>query len=342
MAKFDDHLPLYRQGEIFARLGADIPRSTLIDWCGQATRALGPLIERIKQSVLSSSRLHADDTPIRVLDPKAKAAGKDRGVKEGRIWTYVRDDRPWCGGDPPGVAYFFSTDRKGEHSQKHLKSFAGILQADAYAGFKALYEPGSDGGIRVREAACWAHLRRDFHDIWKATGSEIAKAALERIGALYDIERQVTGKPADIRLEVRQRESRPRAEAFHGWMTAQLARIPGKGDLAKAMRYALSRWPSFTLFLDDGRVAIDNNAAERAVKPVVIGRKNWMFAGSDAGGETLADAMTVIETAKMSGLNPEAYLADVLARIADHPNPRLDELLPWNWKPTGAEESRAA
>jgi len=175
VAKFDDHLPLYRQGEIFARLGADIPRSTLIDWCGQAVRALAPLAEKIKASVLSANRLHADDTPIRVLDPKVKAAGKDRGVKEGRIWVYVRDHRPWCGDDPPGVAYFFSADRRGEHPQEHLKDFKGILQADAYSGFKALYEPGPDGKVGVREAACWAHLRRDFRDVWKATGSEIAR-----------------------------------------------------------------------------------------------------------------------------------------------------------------------
>ena len=195
-----------------------------------------------------------------------------------------------------------------------MKDFSGILQADAYAGFKALYAPKPDGTVRVREAACWAHLRRDFHDVWKATGSQIAKDALDRIGALYDIEREINGLSAERRLNIRKRQSRKRADAFHDWMTSQLPSLPGKGDLAKAMRYALSRWPSFTLFLEDGRVAIDNNPAERAVKPVVIGRKNWMFAGSDAGGETLADAMTVIETAKMSGLNPEAYLADLFSR----------------------------
>jgi len=342
VAKFDDHLPLYRQGEIFARLGADIPRSTLIDWCGQATRVLQPLATLIKKNVFASSRLHADDTPIRVLDPRVRASGKERGVKEGRIWTYVRDDRPCGGDDPPAAAYYFSPDRKGEHPQKHLKDFSGILQADAYAGFKALYAPGPDGTVRVREAACWAHLRRDFHDVWKATGSEIAKDALDRIGALYDIEREINGLPAAQRLEFRTHQSEHRAEAFHDWMNAQLFRLPGKGDLAKAMRYALTRWPSFRLFLEDGRVAMDNNAAERAVKPVVIGRKNWMFAGSDAGGETLADAMTIIETAKMSGLNPEAYLTDILARINDHPNPRLAELLPWNWVTLGEETELAA
>jgi len=342
VAKFDDHLPLYRQGEIFARLGADIPRSTLIDWCGQATRALAPLAEKIKAGVFSATRLHADDTPIRVLDPKVKAKGKDRGVKEGRIWTYVRDDRPWAGDDPPAVAYFFAPDKRGEHPQKHLKNFRGILQADAYRGFEALYEPGADGVRRIREAACWAHLRRDFHDVWKATGSEIAREALDRIGALYDIERCINGQPADRRREIRQEKSRPLVTAVRGWLDTQLPRIPSKGDLAKAMRYALSRWPSFTLFLDDGRVAIDNNAAERAIKPVVIGRKNWMFAGADSGAEILADAMTIIESAKMSGLNPEAYLADVLARINDHMNPRLDELLPWNWAQEQSQKVKAA
>jgi len=210
------------------------------------------------------------------------------------------------------------------------------------AGFKALYAPGPDGTVRVREAACWAHLRRDFHDVWKATGSEIAKNALDRIGALYDIEREINGLPAAQRLEIRARQSVERAEIFHDWMNNQLPRLPGKGDLAKAMRYALTRWSSFTLFLEDGRVAMDNNAAERAVKPVVIGRKNWMFAGSDAGGETLADAMTIIETAKMSGLNPEAYLTDLLARINDYPNPKLGDLLPWNWVPLRADAALAA
>ena len=344
VAKYDDHLPLYRQGEILARQGADIPRSTLIDWCGQAIGTLRPLIGRIKAEVMSADRLHADDTPIRVLDPTvARAAGRARAVKEGRIWVYVRDDRPWRGQDPPGVAYYFSPDRTGEHPRRHLAGFTGVLQADAYAGFRKLYEAEADGGApSIREAACWAHLRRDFHDVWKATGSPIAKEALERIGALYDVERGITGQSAERRREVRQAHSRPRAEAFRSWCEGRLARIPGKGDLAKAMRYALNRWDAFTLFLDDGRVAIDNNPAERAIRPVAIGRKNWLFAGADAGGETLADAMTLIETAKLAGLNPEAYLADVLARINDHLVTRLDELLPWNWKPATPDAAQAA
>jgi transposase len=343
VAKYDDHVPLYRQGEIFARQGADIPRSTLIDWCGEAIAVLRPLVERIKVEVMRTDRLHADDTPIQVLDPKVRQSrGKARAVKEGRIWTYVRDDRPWGGNNPPVVAYFFSPDRKGEHPQGHLADFKGILQADAYGGFAKLYEAAPGTGPRIREAACWAHLRRDFHDVWKATGSPIAKDALERIGKLYDIERQITGQSAAGRRDARQERSRPHVQAFRTWCENQLARVPAKGDLAKAMRYALNRWQAFTLFLEDGRVAIDNNPAERAIRPVAIGRKNWLFAGSDAGGETLADAMTVIETAKLSGHNPETYLADVLARINDHLVTRLDDLLPWNWKPALPDAAQAA
>jgi transposase len=342
VSKFDDHVPLYRQHEILARHGADIPRSTLIDWCGQAIATLRPLSERIRRAVMRTDRLHADDTPIKMLDSSRRGSGGARGVKEGRIWVYVRDDRPWAGGDPPGAAYWFSHNRKGEHPRSHLAGFAGILQADAYAGFKELYRPDAGGAVRIREAACWAHLRRDFHDVWTSTGSPIAKEALEKIGALYDIEREINGRSADQLLCVRQRESRPRVEAFRTWCDAQLARIPGKSDLAKAIRYALTRWPSFPLFIENGRVAIDNNPAERALRPIAIGRKNFLFAGSDAGGEIVADAMTLIETAKLSGLNPQVFLADVLARTNDHLVSRLDELLPWNWTAHSAEPDKAA
>ena len=344
VGKYDDHLPLYRQGEILARQGADIPRSTLIDWCGQAVAVLRPLVERIRADVMRSDRLHADDTPVRVLDATVRQTrGKARAVKEGRLWVYVRDDRPWGGGDPPAAAYYFSPDRKGEHPQGHLARFTGILQADAYGGFAKLYAATTpDAAPRVREAACWAHLRRDFHDVWKATGSPIAQEALERIGKLYDIEREITGQPAERRRDVRQTRSRPHVDAFRTWCERRLAGIPGKGDLAQAIRYALKRWDAFTLFLDDGRVAIDNNVAERAIRPVALGRRNWLFAGSDAGGETLADAMTLIETAKLSGLDPEAWLADVLARINQHRITRLDELLPWHWTRGLAKAARAA
>jgi transposase len=342
VSKFDDHIPLYRLNEIFARMGADIPDSTLVDWCGRAMRVLQPLTERIEAEVMASDLLHADDTPIRVLDKSLRDRGLGKGVKKGRIWAYVRDQRPWAGAAPPGAVYYFAPNWKEEHVRQHLSQTSGILQADGYKGYAKLYEPPSDGTARFREAACWAHLRRDFHDVWTATGSAIAREALDRIGALYDIERDIVGKPAEIRQAARQKHARPKVEAFRVWAEQQLTRIPGKGDLAKAFRYGLSRWSSFCLFLEDGRVGIDNNPAERALRPIGIGRKNWLFAGADTGAETLARAMTIIETAKMNGLDPQAYLADVLDRIQDHKINRLDELLPWNWAPLGVSQAKAA
>lgn len=342
VSKFDDHLPLYRQAEIFARMGAEIPDSTLVDWCGRAMKTLAPIIERIEAEVMACDLLHADDTPIRVLDRSRRTAGLGKGVKQGRVWAYVRDQRPWSGTAPPGVVYYFSPDRKGEHPRRHLENTAGILQADAYSGFRQFYERRADGSRQFIEAACWAHLRRDFHDVWTATKSEIARQALDRIGALYDVEREISGRAPDQRLAARQKLSAPKVAAFKAWSETQLARIPGKGDLAKAFRYALNRWPSFTLFIEDGRVAIDNNPAERAMRPIGVGRRNWLFAGSDTGGETLARAMTLIESAKMNGLDPQAYLADLLDRIHDHKINRLDELLPWNWVPLAAAHSQAA
>jgi transposase len=341
-SKFDDHVPLYRQHEIFERMGADIPDTTLVDWCGAVMRTLAPLTERIEADIMASDILHADDTPIRVLDRSAKSKGLGKGVKQGRIWTYVRDQRPWSGQAPPGAVYYFSPDRKGEHPRTHLKNSAGILQADAYIGFKALYETRPDGNCQFREAACWAHLRRDFHDIWAANKSAMAKEALDWIGQFYDVEREINGLSTDERLAIRQQKTKPKVDAFHAWAEAQLTRIPGKSDLAKAFRYGLSRWSSFTLFLEDGRVAIDNNAAERGMRPIGVGRRNWLFAGSDTGGETLARAMTIIETAKMNGLDPQAYLTDILSRIHDHKINKLDELLPWNWATPEATDSRAA
>ncbi len=341
VSKYDDHLPLYRLAEIFARMGADIPDSTLVDWCGRAMKVLQPLIERIEADIMASDLLHADDTPIRVLDKSLRDRGLGKGVKKGRIWAYVRDQRPWGGASPPGAVYTFAPDWKEEHVHRHLAQTRGILQADGYKGYAKLYEPNPDGLTRLREAACWAHLRRDFHDEWSKTKSAIAREALDRIGALYDIKREITGCSADFRLATRQKHSAPRVEAFFAWAESQLALIPGKGDLAKAFRYGLSRRAAFSLFLEDGRVAIDNNPAERALRPIGIGRKNWLFAGADTGAETLARAMTVIETAKLNGLNPQAYLADILARIHDHKINRLDELLPWNWSPLAAPNADA-
>ncbi|KQV83958.1 IS66 family transposase [Rhizobium sp. Root1220] len=333
VSKFDDHLPLYRLNEIFARMGADIPDSTMVDWCGRAMQVLQPLIERIEMAIMASDLLHADDTPIRVLDRSLRDKGLGKGVKKGRLWTYVRDQRPWAGSSPPGAVYYFAPDWKEEHVHRHLRQSSGILQADGYKGYGKLYSPGADGRPRFKEAACWAHWRRDFHDIWTSNKSEIAREALDRIGALYDIERGINGQPPEIRLAARQMQSKPKAEALRHWAEAQLTRIPGKGDLAVAFRYGLSRWSSLCLFMEDGRVAIDNNAAERALRPIGVGRRNWLFAGADTGAETLARAMTIIETAKMNGLDPQAYLADVLNRIHDHKINRLDELLPWNWSP---------
>jgi len=342
VSKFDDHLPLYRQHEIFARMGADIPDSTLVDWCGRAMKVLAPLIERIEADVMASDLLHADDTPIRVLDRANRDKGLGKGVKKGRIWAYIRDQRPWAGTSPPGAVYAFAPDWKEEHVHRHLAKTRGILQADGYKGYAKLYDPDPDGTPRLREAACWAHLRRDFHDEWDKTKSAIAREALDRIGALYDIEREITGRPADIRLAARQTHSASKVAAFFAWAESQLSLIPGKGDLAKAFRYGLSRKDAFSLFLSDGRVAIDNNPAERALRPIGIGRKNWLFAGADTGAETLARAMTIIETAKMNGLDPQAYLADILARINDHKINRLDDLLPWNWLSLATPNAEAA
>tara|TARA_R110002124_G_scaffold183714_1_gene351146 strand:- start:100 stop:1713 length:1614 start_codon:yes stop_codon:yes gene_type:complete len=342
VSKFDDHLPLYRQHEIFARMGADIPESTLVGWCGRAMKTLQPLIERIEADIMGSDLLHADDTPIRVLDRSLRDKGLGKGVKRGRIWAYVRDQRPWAGSAPPGAIYYFAPDWKEERVLRHLSEGRGILQADGYKGYANLYVPEPDGTTRFREAACWAHLRRDFHDVWASTKSEIAREALDRIGAFYDIERDIAGQPADLRLAARQKLSKPKVEAFLAWSEQQLLRIPGKGDLAKAFRYGLSRQTPFCLFLEDGRVAIDNNPAERALRPIGIGRKNWLFVGADTGAETLARAMTIVETAKLNGLNPQAYLADILDRIHDHKINRLDELLPWNWVPVGTAQSKAA
>ena len=342
VSKFDDHLPLYRQHEIFARMGADIPETTLVGWCGRAMKTLQPLIERIEADIMGSDLLHADDTPIRVLDRSLRDKGLGKGVRQGRIWAYVRDQRSWAGTAPPGAVYRFAPNWKEEHVLSHLANACGILQADGYKGYAKLYEPAQDGTQRLREAACWAHLRRDFHDFWASTKSDIAREALDRIGKLYDIERDINGQAAEVRHAARQKLSLPKVASFFAWSEQQLLRIPGKSDLAKAFRYGLNRQEAFSLFLTDGRVAIDNNPAERALRPIGIGRKNWLFAGADTGAETLARAMTIIETAKLNGLDPQAYLADILNRIHDHKINRLGELLPWNWAPMATPQAEAA
>jgi transposase len=319
MSKYGDHLPLYRQAQIYAREGVELDRSTLADWVGATSALLAPLIEALAQHVLSGYVLHADDTPVPVLAP---GTGK---TKTARLWTYVRDERPWGGGAHPAVLFRYSPDRKGEHPLAHLRSFSGVLQADGYAGFDQLYRPG-----RITEAACWAHVRRKFFDIHAANASPIAAEALERIGALYALEAHIRGRDAQERARIRQARAGPLLDQLHAWLLATLAKLSKKSELAGAIRYALSRWSALTCYRDDGRIEIDNNAAERALRAVALGRKNYLFAGADSGGERAAAIYSLIGTAKLNDLDPQAYLRFVLERIAEHPINHIDELLPWN------------
>ena len=318
VSKYADHLPLYRQSQIYARDGLEVDRSTLADWVGGASELLGPLVGSLGRYVMGAKKLHGDDTPVPVLCP-------GRGTtKQGRLWTYVRDDKSAASTEPPAVLFRYSPDRKGERPKAHLASFVGILQADAYAGFDRLY------GERIQEAACWAHVRRKFYDLHVAHASPIAAEALERIGRLYGIEAEIRGRPSDERRNVRQARAGPELEALNAWLHATLTTLSKKSELAVAIHYALSRWTALTRYRDDGRLEIDNNAAERALRAVALGRKNWLFAGSDDGGERAAAIYSLLGTAKLNNLDPEGYLRYVLERIADHPINRIEELLPWN------------
>jgi transposase len=327
VSKYCDHLPLYRQSEMYAREGLELERSTLADWVSGTGALLAPLVEVLRRHVLSATKLHADDTPVPVLAP---GNGK---TKTGRLWTYVRDDRPAGDTTPAAVWFAYSPDRKGEHPQAHLGNFTGTLQADGYAGFDAVYETG-----RIQEAACWAHVRRKFYDLHLAHHSPVAAEAMERIAALYAIEKEIRGHAAGERRAVRNAQARPLLDSLKQWLEETLGKLSRKSDTALAVRYALSRWDALLRYVDDGRIEIDNNAAERALRTVALGRKNYLFAGSDAGGERAAAIYSLIGTAKLNGLDPEAYLRNVLSRIADHPITRISELLPWNFAPISVEQ----
>jgi transposase len=318
VSKYADHLPLYRQGQIYAREGVELERSTMAEWVGGCFRLVDPLIETLARYVMAGQKLHADDTPVPVLDP-----GRGR-TKTGRLWTYVRDDRAAGSKEAPAVLFRYAPDRRGERPREHLSPFSGILQADAYAGFGHLY------GKRIQEAACWAHARRAFYELHEANQSPIAAEALGRIAALYAIESDIRGRPPDERARLRQARAGPLLEALREWLRQTMARVSKKSELAKAIGYVLTRWSAFTRYRDDGRIEIDNNAAERALRAVALGRKNYLFCGSDAGGERAAAMYTLIGTAKLNGLDPQAYLRYLIERIADHPINRIEELLPWN------------
>ncbi len=336
--KFGQHQPLNRQAERYALEGVPIALSTMADAVGSVCAALDPLRRLLETHVMAAERLHADDTTVPVL-----AEGK---TDTGRCWIYLRDDRPFGGTGPPAAIFYYSRDRRGEHPQGHLAGYAGILQADAYDGYNKLYLPGRDPGP-ILEAACWVHARRPFFamaDIEenarrKSAGkkeialSPIAIEIVRRIDALFEIERSINGKRPEERLAVRRKLSRPLVDDLRAYMHAQAAKLSRGHDLVKAINYILKRWPAFTLFLEDGRVCLSNNAAERGLRGIALGRKSWLFCGSDRGGQRAAAMYSLIVTAKMNGVDPQAWLADVLSRIAAHPAHRLDELAPWNWTP---------
>jgi transposase len=319
VSKYADHIPLYRQAQIYARQGVELDRSTLADWVGRAAFMLRPIHERLLRALKTSAKLFADETTAPVLDP-----GRGR-TKLGQLWAYARDDRPWGGTDPPGVVYVYAPDRKAERPISHLAGFKGILQVDGYGGHRVLAERGA-----VQLAFCWSHVRRRFYELAAAGPAPIASEALERIARLYAIEKEIRGRSADERRAVRQDRSRPIIDDLEPWLRAKLSLISQKTKLAEAIRYALSRWDGLTRFLDDGSIEIDSNVVERSIRPIALNRKNALFAGSDGGGEHWAVVASLIETCKLNGVHPYAYLADVTSKIVNgHPNSRIDELLPW-------------
>jgi transposase len=334
VAKYCDHLPFYRQSQIYERDGVDIERATLADWGGAVSTLLDPLLGALEDYVMGAYKLHADDTPIPVLAP---GTGK---TKTGRLWAYVREDRPAGSTDPPAVLFRYSPDRKGERPRAHLEHFRGILQADAYGGFNGLYDREHEPLI---EAACWAHARRKFFDLHASTDSPLAFEALERIGTLYKIEAEIRGQQPAERKAARQARAAPLLKDLKAWLQATVRREGSKkSEFAGAIGYTLSLWTALTRYADDGRIEIDNNAAERELRAVALGRKNYLFAGSDTGGERAAAFYSLIGSAKLNGLDPEAYLREVFTRIAEHPINRIAELLPWTLSTAATEAIKAA
>ncbi len=331
--KYANHQPLNRQSEQYEREGIELPLSTMADHVGACAAVLMPLYELIKAHVFAAGRIHGDDTTVPVL-AKVK-------TRIGRLWTYVRDDRPFGGADPPAAVFFYSPDRAGIHPEQHLAGYSGILQADAYAGFNTVYRPERPGGP-ITEAACWAHGRRKFFELadvaskarnrTTAALSPMAMAAVLQIDAVFAAERAIHGRSADQRLAARRTDVAPLVDALLAWMKDERAKLSRHNEVAKAMDYMLKRTDAFTRFLDDGRICLSNNAAERALRGIALGRKAWLFAGSDRGGQRAAVMFTLIQTAKLNDVNPQAWLADVLARIADHKITDLAALLPWNWR----------
>ncbi len=322
VSKYADHLPLYRQAQIYARQSVNLDRSTLADWVGHAAWHLRPLHQRLLDKLKQRPKLFADETTLPVLDP-----GRGR-TKTGQLWAYAADDRPWGGSDPPGVAYVYAPDRKAERPIIHLDGFKGILQVDGYAGYRRLAERGD-----VQLAFCWVHVRRNFYKLATPGPAPIASEALQRIAALYAIEKDIRGRSAEERRLARQQKSRPLIDALEPWLRTKLGLISQKGKLAEAINYALSRWEGLTSFLDDGRIELDNNTVERSIRPITLNRKNALFAGSDGGAEHWATIATLSETCKLNDMDPLGYLTDVLTRIVNgHPNRDIDALLPWAYR----------
>jgi hypothetical protein len=343
--KFGQHQPLNRQAERYAREGVELSLSTLADQVGACCSVLAPIFKRIEAHTLAAERLHGDDTTVPVL-----AKGK---TDTGRCWVYVRDDRPFGGRAPPSALFYYSRDRGGEHPQTHLANYAGILQADAYGGYGKLYEAGRKPGP-ITEALCWSHARRKFFELADleaaarrrakskkaAPTSPLAFEAVRRIDEIFAIERDINGLSPEERLAARQERSLPLVTHLEAWLREERAKLSRHADVANAMDYMLKRWSSFTRFLEDGRICLTNNAAERALRGIALGRKSWLFAGSDRGGARAATIYSLIVTVKMNDVDPQAWLADVLARIAEHPAKNIDQLLPWNWQPRIATQSK--